>query len=78
MKNYFEYTTITHEPILFADEDISWITVFEAKYNSTTPKMKFLQTAKVCGPYIYMIHASITLDKNSDNYKSLFKTFRCQ
>jgi hypothetical protein len=63
MKNYYEYSKISDEAILFADDDESRITVFEAKYNATTPKIKFIQTVKVCGTNIYLIHASMALDK---------------
>jgi hypothetical protein len=76
-KNYLEYGKISDGAILFQDDDDSRVTVFEAKYNSTTPKIKFIQTAKVCGTTVYLIHAGITLDKSSENYIKLFKTFSC-
>jgi hypothetical protein len=77
MKNYLEYTKISDKAILFDDEDESRVTVFEAKYNTTTPRMKFIQTVKTCGTSIYLIHASIALDKSTDNYVDLFRTFSC-
>ena len=76
-KNYLEYTKVSDSAILFGDDDESRITIFEAKYNTTTPRMKFIQTAKVCGTTVYLIHATVSLDKNTDNYTNLFKTFRC-
>jgi hypothetical protein len=77
-RNYLEYTKISDDAVLFTDDDESRVTVFEAKYNTTTSRMKFIQTAKVCGTSVYLIHAAIALDKNPDNYISLFKTFECQ
>ena len=76
-RNYLEYTKISDDAILFVGDDESRVTVFEARYNTTTARMKFIQTAKVCGTKVYLIHAAIALDKNPDNYISLFKTFTC-
>lgn len=76
-RNYLEYTKITDDAILFVGDDESRVTVFEARYNTTTARMKFIQTAKVCGTKVYLIHAAIALDKNPDNYIDLFKTFTC-
>ena len=47
-KRYLEYTKLKSEPILFSDSDESYLYIFEARYNTTTPRMRFLQTAKVC------------------------------
>lgn len=77
-RNYLEYTKISDEPILFADDDTSTVDVFEARYNTTTQRMKFIQTAKVCGTKVYLLHAAISLDKDPTNYISLFRTFRCK
>lgn len=77
-RNYLEYTKILDDALLFGDDDESRVSVFEAKYNTTTSRMKFIQTAKVCGTSVYLVHAAIALDKNSDNYIDLFRTFECQ
>lgn len=60
-KNYLEYTKLQEIPLSFSDTDTSLMYVFEAKYNKTTPTMKFLQTAKVCGTKVYLLHASVAL-----------------
>jgi hypothetical protein len=78
MRNYLEYTKISDESILFSDDDEWRVYIFEARYNTTTSRQKFIQTAKVCGTDVYMIHAAIALDKNTDNYISLFKSFACE
>jgi hypothetical protein len=77
-RNYLEYTKLEDESIIFEDGDESRLYVFEAKYNTTTPRMKFIQTAKVCGKSVYLIHFSLTLDKTSPAYKTLIQTFRCK
>ncbi len=77
-RNYLEYTKLQDEALIFSDDDESRVFVFEAKYNQTTPRMKFVETAKVCGKKVYLLHFSITLDKNPDAYKELFKSFACK
>ncbi len=77
-KNYLEYTKLQDDPIIFSDTDSSRVSVFEAKYNPSTPRLKFIQTAKVCGTNVYLIHFSIALDKSPDAYIALAKTFSCK
>ncbi len=77
-KNYLEFTKLQELPIVFGDSDTSLLYVFEARYNKTTPRMKFLQTAKVCGTRVYLLHISVSLDKAPDKYVELMKTFTCQ
>ncbi len=77
-KNYLEYTKLTDNPIIFSDSDSSRVSVFETKYNPSTPRLKFIQTAKVCGTSVYLIHFSIALDKSPDAYIALAKTFACK
>lgn len=77
-KNYLEYTKIQDDLILFSDSDESRVSVFEAKYNPSTPRLKFVQTAKVCGTHVYLIHFSLALDKSPDAYIALAKTFTCK
>lgn len=75
--NYLEYTEIEKSPVLFVDDDESIIHVFEARYNNTTSTLKFLQTAKVCGSKVYLIHIAVSPEKKTENYKNLIKTFKC-
>lgn len=77
-KNYLEYTKLQELPFTFTDADESIMYVFEARYNKTTPRMKFIQTAKVCGTRVYLLHASVSLDKVVDKYIELLKTFECK
>lgn len=77
-QNYLEYTKLRDESFTFSDSEPSRLYVFEARYNETTPRMKFVQTARVCGMTVYLLHVSITLDKNPDNYAELLRTFTCK
>ncbi len=77
-KNYLEYTKLQQSVITFADTDTSTLYVFEARYNKTTSQMKFLQTAKVCGTRVYLLHASVALGQNTNNYEKLFSSFTCK
>jgi len=76
--NYLEYTKISNDLLIFSDSDESRVIVFEAKYNTDTPKLKFVQTAKVCGTNVYVIHFALALDKSPDAYIALAKTFTCK
>lgn len=78
IRNYLEYSRIQNDLIIFSDSDESRVIVFEAKYNTSTPKLKFIQTAKVCGTSVYLIHFSLALDKSPDAYIALAKTFSCK
>ncbi len=77
-KNYLEYTKLRDEDFTFADDEVSRLYVFEARYNATTPLMKFAQVARVCGTDVYLLHVSLTLDKAPENYIELLKTFQCK
>ena len=77
-KNYLEYTKIQDDLIIFWDTDESRVTVFQAKYNPSTPLLKFVQTAKVCGTSVYLINFSLALKKAPDAYIALAKTFTCK
>jgi hypothetical protein len=77
-KNYLEYTALSDEAILFSDSDESRVYVFEAKYNASTPRLKFVQTAKVCGTQVYLMHAALPSEKDIKNYVDLFRSFTCK
>lgn len=77
-RNYLEYTKLSDEALLYSDDDEARIYVFEARYNTTTQRMKFVQTAKVCGTTVYLMHAAIALDKDAGNYVNLLKSFQCK
>lgn len=77
-KNYLEYTKIEDKDITFIDDEVSRMYVFEARYNEWSPRMKFLQTARVCGTKVYLLHFSISLEKDASLYAPLLQTFVCK
>ena len=77
-KNYLEYTKLQDQEFIFSDKEVSRLYVFEARYNQTSPRMKFVQTARVCGSEVYLLHFSLALDKSPDIYTELLKTFVCK
>ncbi len=77
-RKYLEYSPVKSAEILFKDGDVSKAYVFEAKYNSNTPRMRFVQTAKICGLDVYLLHFTVALDRDPDNYIALTKTFECK
>lgn len=76
---YIDFVKLEEKTITFtADNDESNIYTFEAKYNTSTPKQKFIQTAKVCGDTVYLITVGLNLGTPSTTkYEDLIKTFTC-
>jgi hypothetical protein len=77
-QKYLEYTKLKNDPILYPDGDTSQVYTFEARYNTSTPRMKFVQTAKVCGTRVYLLHVTLSLEKDPATYIDLLKSFQCQ
>jgi hypothetical protein len=77
-KNYLEYALKKESIITFADSEVSRVYIFTAKYNENTPIMQYIQTARVCGTSVYLIHFSLTLDKKAELYTKLLESFTCK
>lgn len=75
---YIQYEKIDAYPIRFRDSDSSRVYIFDAKYNNQTPKLRFIQTAKVCGSDVYLLHFAISLNRSPDDYIKLLETFHCK
>ena len=78
MKKYYASSPVSSEAIVFSDNDDSRVYVFDAQYNTNTPRMRFVQTAKTCGMDIYLLHFSVALDREAKNYIDLMRTFVCK
>lgn len=79
-KDYLEYTKLDSKEIIFEDEEESLLYIFEAKYNMETPKLKFLQTARVCNQkkaFLFTIALSTEI-KDTSKYEAFIKTFACK
>ncbi len=79
-KKYVNYKRIDNREVVFSSNDKSIVYIFEARYNSKTPKQKFLQVWKICNKteaYILTIWINIW-KTNYWDYEYLFKSFRCE
>ena len=75
---YVEFTKLSEKTIAFSDKDESNLYIFEAKYNTTTPKRKFLQTAKICWNKVYLLTIWIALwTTDATKYENLITSFTC-
>ncbi len=75
---YADFVKLEEKAIAFEDKDESNLYIFEAKYNNTTPKQKFIQTSKVCGDTVYLITFGLGLTTGgTTKYEDLIKTFTC-
>lgn len=78
-KDYKNYLKLSESDITFTDSSISSLYTFEAKYNESTPNLKFLQTAVVCKNLdAYFITLALNVDvKDTSKYEDMIKTFKC-
>ncbi len=78
--DYLDYTNLGSKEIKFADEDVSMLYIFEAKYNLDTPKLKFIQTAHICNmnKAYFLTLAIPTTVKDTTKYEYLLSTFKCK
>ena len=76
---YTDYTELGLANISFSDGEEGSVYVFEARYNDTTPNLKFVQTARVCYPErVYAM--TITLPayiREHQQYIDMLATFSC-
>ncbi len=79
-REYSDYIKLDSKDIEFNSGDESMLYVFEAKYNTDTPRLKFIQTAAVCKntrAYFMTIALPTTL-KDTAKYEAILKTFSCK
>lgn len=78
-REYVEYVKLESKNIDFVDGEKSNIYVFEAKYNTQTPKFKYLQVGRVCKNKWFLITMALSTDvKNSSLHEEVIKTFECK
>lgn len=78
-RDYKNYLKLDKKDITFSDEDISTLYIFQAKYNESTPNLKFMQTAHICPDMqAYFITIALNIDvKDTSKYEEMLKTFTC-
>lgn len=77
-KTYKNYLKLDKKDFTFTDWDISSLYIFQAKYNETTPNLKFIQTSHICDMKAYLITIALNIDvKDTSKYEDMLKTFKC-
>ena len=76
---YVEYKEISRKDFTFIDKESSLIYIFEARYNTQTPKLKFLQVARICeANTAYLLTIALpTSVQVTTQYEQLLQTFAC-
>ena len=82
-KKYAWFKELESIDAQFADGEQSSLYVFEAKYNPDSPRMKFLQSARICENWEekYVYNITITLPaslQDIEKFKALIQTFACR
>lgn len=79
-REYSEYIKLDAGDITFVSGDVSKMYTFEARYNSDSPKLKFIQTAVVCsGTKWYLATIAIPVNiKDISKYENILETFSCK
>lgn len=79
-KSYDDYVVREEKEIEFADGEKSTLFVFDAKYDSKTPKLTFLQTARICQEKkSFFLTLALPMDiKETARYEEMFSTFECK
>lgn len=78
-KEYMSYKLIIEKDFNYNDGELSRLYVFNARYNSQTPLLSFLQTTRVCS-WIKAYLITIALPANVEDinkYEELIKSFTC-
>lgn len=78
-KDYLEYIKLDSFDINFKDTTPWFIYIFEAKYNSKTPKFKYIQSAKICQNKAHLITIALSIDtKKTTDYENIIKSMTCE
>jgi hypothetical protein len=78
--DYLEYTSLSSTDVNFSDWDVWILYEFEAKYNMSTQKLRFLQTAHICNKTdAYFITLALPTDvKDTSRYIEFISSFSCK
>jgi len=77
-KNLTSFNLISQDSFQFSDEETWTMLVFNGRYNTATPSLYYVQTAKVCGDTSYFLTISVGSEQESyDRYAYVLQTFQC-
>lgn len=73
------YTSIKSEEFNFWDGDKGKILTYSGRYNTDTPTLHYVQTAKICGDTSYFITLSVgEVLESYEKYEYILKSFTCK
>ena len=77
--DFYDFSEIANSDFTFESWNISKLTIFEARYDQKTPKLKYLQTAEICDNKAYLITLAIAHNtENIEKYNPLLASFKCK
>lgn len=77
--NLNAYVKIEEKNMNFINWDSGTLLIYDAKYNTSTPKLTYIQTAQSCGDDNYYMTISLSQKpENYDRYEYLLSTFACK
>lgn len=79
-KEYYQYNLLQEKNIVFWENNVSKLYIFEARYGENTPMSNFLQTAVVCPDNTwYVLTIGLTSQETSFlKYENILKSFECK
>ncbi len=83
IKKYSWFRELAQKSIQYQDGINSKLYIFEAKYNPDSPRMKFIQSSKICKDentnYVYNLTIALPSSATDlDKYEWLIKTLQCK
>lgn len=78
--SYEEYVPLSEKELKFDDGEKSKLFTFHAKYNTKTPTLTFLQTARICEwKKSFFLTLALPMDiKETARYEEMLSTFECK
>ncbi len=77
--DYYSYHEIETKDFSFIDWEESKLYVFEARYNESTPNLKFIQTAHICDDKSYLLTIALSSSiEDTSKYEYILQTFNCR
>lgn len=76
---YYDYKLLNESEFSFFDWNKSKLYIFEARYNTSTPRLNFLQTWIVCKNKSYLLTIALNHSiTDFSKYKEIIKSFSCK
>jgi hypothetical protein len=79
-EEYYSYALENNKEITFSDDEVSSLYSFTAQYSPSTPKLRFLQTGRICekkNSFFLTIALSANITDTA-KYEDILKSFECK